>query len=436
MFFGWCGVSHTSDFLFPSHTFLLPTWVLPALAAGNTVVLQPSTVGTGASAALLSVLVPKYLDRALVSLVGTGFARHKQPACTGYLLEPELLGKIIFTDRTHTQTRQLHGLAARHLVPCVYEVYSHHNPVYIDNSVEDLDMAAKRVVWSCMCNAGQNRYAPKYVLCHQDVVTHFIGLCQQWCEYMYGHDPEQSAQFGRIVNQRNLQALATVVKCTQEYALAYGQDPSEEEESAYDRANVRSDWSYGFCNIVCGGTYNALGLSPQSTLEHRYYAPTVLHVSRDVPILDEDFDIEDAMGGSSAGTSVGVCGPILSIVAVKDVHDAIAEMNGKRKRPLAMYIFSDNVEKTRTVVAQTSAGGVTINSCLWHTKHPELASSSNGQAPWRGRASMETFSNMKAIMEKTSPRGCGPCSDSFWVYPPFSQFAALKLFVMNCCVRW
>ena len=424
-----------------------------ALAAGNTVVVQPSHVGTGACAQLLATLIPTYLDRAVVSVVGPGFpsqqefTHHSSSTCTNYLLQQDLLRTVVFTDRTAMQTKRLVALASLQLIPCLYERNNGNNPVYVDTSVVDMEACAKRVVWSSMMNAGQNRYKPNYVLCHQDVLSTFVDLCQQWVTRMYGTQPEQSSQLGRIATRTNMQALVNVVARTEKYARTFGKEqheqihqqetPETEEgksDGTYDRTDVRAEWQYGFCEVVCGGQYNAVGLELHSTVQERYYAPTILHVSRDVPIMEDEQD-----EGDDGKVGCRQCGPVLSIVAVKDVHDAIGEING-RARPLAMYIFSDHFETTRTIVAQTRAGGVTINSCLWHTKHVDLSVGGHGfnagGAPWRGSAAMATFSHMKPVLAKTRSRCCGPCvSLESWIFPSFAQFAALKLWCVQVLYR-
>jgi aldehyde dehydrogenase (NAD+) len=370
---------------------------------------------------------------------------------TDYLLKQDLVRKVIFTDTNMKQASNILTLASKSLIPCIYELYSSRNPVYIDTSVKDIDMAAKRVVWASMCNAGQNRYSPNYVLCHQDVISRFLQSCHQWCVNMYGERPEKSKHFGRIITWKNMKTLVRSIEATQEYARTFGMEQHErlnehedddDNVKPYDSKNVRAEWNHGFCEIVCGGKYNKLGLLQHSTIEQRYYSPTILHVSRDVPIMDAeyayDYDEEDLLanneGDDEALENAITCGPILSIVTVKDVQDAIEEINGRKSFPLAMYIFSDDFETTRTILSQTRSGGVTINSCIWHAQHPDLT---GNIAPWRGRSSIEIFSHTKPILEKTNSRCCGPClNDKWWIYPPFDGFISIKLFFMNLFSRF
>ena len=132
---------------------------------------------------------------------------------------------------------------------------------------------------------------------------------------------------------------------------------------------------------------------------------------------------------------------ILPVIAVRDVDDAISEMSC-RPEPLAMYIFGRSSRMKRTVVARTRAGGVTINSCLWHGMHSSLpsggigASSGGIKQEWRGRAAFETFSNQKGILEKTEIRCCGPCSEAWWVYPPFTRWKEMWLRVLMRFAHW
>uniref|UniRef100_A0A8C9L2P7 Aldehyde dehydrogenase family 3 member A2 n=1 Tax=Serinus canaria TaxID=9135 RepID=A0A8C9L2P7_SERCA len=60
-----------------------------------------------------------------------------------------------------------------------------------------------------------------------------------------------------------------------------------------------------------------------------------------------------------------IFGPVLPIVTVKSVEEAIEFING-REKPLALYVFSNNKQLIKRVISETSSGGVTGNDVIMH----------------------------------------------------------------------
>lgn len=48
------------------------------------------------------------------------------------------------------------------------------SPVIIDDTVADLELAARRIIWGKLMNAGQTCIAPDYILCHKKVHDKFL----------------------------------------------------------------------------------------------------------------------------------------------------------------------------------------------------------------------------------------------------------------------
>ena len=441
--------------------------VAGALAAGNTVVLQPSFVGKqGASSALLTKLIPKYLDRAMISVVGAGFPRTKEKECMEAVLKCKCLGKVsvgesglwffisyyyvllctnilfylFFTATVSfsfpslfqvvyaggddiTLASLIAEMAGKQRIPCD----THHlamggrNPVYVDQSVTDLSGAAKRIVWAKMCNAGQHPDAPGYVLCHHNIVEEFLTLCDEWVVWFYGINPRQSNDFGRIVDAERMQSLVSTLQDTMTYANAFDGEDANATMHEWEADNVRADWSSGHCVVVVGGEHEVEGLKLENTdVEKRYIGPTVVFVSRDVPLMERtETEYTDDILDDLLLPQLPL-GPILPVVAVKDMNDAIEEING-RPVPSSLYLFADDANVTRAVVAQTRAGGVTINSCLWHGVHADL------------KDTFGTFSHWKPILEKETPWCCVPCSEAWWVYPRYQRW---KERLGRCVMRY
>jgi len=134
----------------------------------------------------------------------------------------------------------------------------------------------------------------------------------------------------------------------------------------------------------------------------RYIAPTVLtDVDPGAPIMREE-----------------IFGPLLPVIAVDDVDQAITFVNG-RDKPLALYVFSQDDSVVERVLTATSSGGVTVNGTLLHLAVPELpfgGVGASGMGAYHGRAGFDTFSHRKSVLSR-STRPDPPVT-----YPPYSRW--------------
>ncbi len=246
--------------------------------------------------------------------------------------------------------------AARHLTPVTLELGGK-SPCIVDESA-DLETAAKRIVYGKLFNAGQTCLAPDYVLVHDEVHDALVNRMVSAIREFYGDDPQQSPDYARIVNERHHGRLV---------GLLQGAD------------------------IVTGGDADA---------SDRYIAPTILrNVTEDDPVMREE-----------------IFGPILPVISVRNVDDAIATVN-RQSKPLALYLFARDVDVQDRVLANTTAGGTTINHVWLHHGVPELpfgGVGESGMGAYHGHHSFETFSHRRAVLKKTT------LPDPPIVFPPYS----------------
>ena len=64
----------------------------------------------------------------------------------------------------------------------------------------NVSTAAKRVAWGKFMNTGQTCIATDYVLCHSRVKDKFLEAMKKQLKVFYGENPEQSCDYGRIIN--------------------------------------------------------------------------------------------------------------------------------------------------------------------------------------------------------------------------------------------
>lgn len=218
---------------------LLYAPAIPALAAGNAVVLKPSEVTENVSA-LIAELTPKYLDTRVVQVVTGGVDE------TTELLRQRW--DHIFYTGNGTVGRIVMEAAAKHLTPVTLELGGK-SPVIVAADA-DIDVAARRIAWGKFVNAGQTCVAPDYVLVDEAVEDKLLGALLRTVHDFYGDSPKHSDDFARIVSSRQFERIAGLLDAG------------------------------GFDATVCGGERDAAT---------RYIAPTVLAgVKPDAAIMQHE----------------------------------------------------------------------------------------------------------------------------------------------------
>lgn len=166
--------------------------VIPAIAAGNTVVLKPSELAPH-SAKLISELIPRYLDNDIIRVVN------------GSIEESTALLDQRFEHIFYTGNGRVGSIvaskAARWLCPTTLELGGK-SPVIIDNTA-NLSIAAHRILWAKTFNAGQTCIAPDYILIERSVQDAFIAEVKKVAAEFWPHTIKDSKDFSRIINQRH-----------------------------------------------------------------------------------------------------------------------------------------------------------------------------------------------------------------------------------------
>jgi aldehyde dehydrogenase (NAD+) len=248
--------------------------------------------------------------------------------------------------------------AAKHLTPVTLELGGK-SPAIVDRDT-DLDATARRITWGKFLNAGQSCLAPDYVLVHRDAEEALLARLTQAVRDFYGADPHQSPDYARIVNDRHLARLS---------GLLDDVDPAR---------------------IVTGGQVDA---------GDRYLAPTIVRKASwdEAMMADEIF------------------GPILPVIAVADVDEAIEVVNAHPK-PLAVYVFTSRPGVADRVVERTSSGGVCVNGTVLQIATPGLpfgGVGSSGMGAYHGQYGFETFSHLKGVLDRAT------WFDPWFTYPPY-----------------
>lgn len=251
----------------------------------------------------------------------------------------------IFYTGNGTVGRIVMGAAAKHLTPVTLELGGK-SPAIVTADA-DIKVAARRIAWGKFVNAGQTCVAPDYVLVDASVEDKLLGALLRAVHDFYGDDPKSSNDYGRIINHKH-----------------------------WDRLTGLLD-AGGFDATICGGHGERVA---------RYIPPTVLAgVQPNAALMQEE-----------------IFGPILPVLAVTDLDEAIAFVND-RDKPLALYIFSCSPASIERTISRTSAGGVCINHTVLHVGVGELpfgGVGASGMGAYHGKAGFDTFSHHKSILNK------------------------------------
>ncbi len=170
--------------------------LVAAIAGGNAAVIKPSEVSP-ACADAIARLVPQYLDTDAFSVVVGGV-----PETTALLAQQ--WDHIFFTGGPPIG-KVVMAAAAKNLTPVVLELGGK-NPTIVHDSA-DLRVAARRIAQGRWMNAGQTCTAPDHVLVFRSVAKDFLEQLKEAVVGFYGADPQNSPDYGRIVNARHFDRL-------------------------------------------------------------------------------------------------------------------------------------------------------------------------------------------------------------------------------------
>lgn len=176
--------------------------LLGAIMAGNAAIVKPSEIAL-ACEKLLVRIIPQYLDVECYKVITGGIP-------TNTTLLGMKWDKIFFTGSIRVG-KIVAAAAAVHLTPVSLELGGK-SPVYIDESVTDLQLAVQRIMWGKFANAGQTCIAPDYVLCHEKHYDEFLKLAVETVKKFYGEEPRASKDFCRIISKMHTERLDVMMK--------------------------------------------------------------------------------------------------------------------------------------------------------------------------------------------------------------------------------
>jgi aldehyde dehydrogenase (NAD+) len=264
---------------------------------------------------------------------------------------------LLFTGGTEIG-RKVYETAASHLTPVTLELGGK-SPVIVSADA-DIDVAAKRIAWTKLINSGQICIAPDYVLADAKIRDELVDKIKAAVTTFESEDSSGK----RIVNQRHFDRLTASLAATKG-------------------------------DVVIGGGSDSSKMSIQPTV--------VVDPDPAEPLMTDE-----------------IFGPILPIMTVQSLDDAIGFVNS-RPKPLAAYLFTKTKSIRERVVKEVSAGGMVINHLMFHFathKLPFGGVGPSGMGAYHGKFGFEEFSHRKTVMTKTTRPDVGA-----FIYPPYTEKA-------------
>lgn len=251
---------------------------------------------------------------------------------------------MIFFTGSQSVGKEVLRRAAEHLTPVVLELGGK-SPCIVAADA-DIKLAARRIVFGKYLNCGQTCVAPDYILCDNSIKARLVSELKKQIEIQYGARPLESSDYGRIVNEKHFKRLCDLI---------------DEDK------------------VVVGG-------------------------GRDEDSLRIEPTVMDGVTGDDAVMQEEIFGPVLPILSFENFDEVYSFLADKPK-PLALYLFTRDKNRIRTVTERCSYGGGCINDCIIHLATSEMGFGGVGESgtgAYHGKVGFDAFSHRKSIVNKST----------------------------------
>ncbi|HML38734.1 MAG TPA: aldehyde dehydrogenase, partial [Bacillota bacterium] len=338
---------------FPSRSFISPEpygtvlimspWNYPiqlclepligAISAGCTAVVKPSAYTPATSHAIAAILGETYPPEYVAVVEG---GREQNAA----LLE-ERFDYIFFTG-SPTVGHLVMEKAAKHLTPVTLELGGK-SPVIVDRTA-NIRLAARRIAFGKVLNAGQTCVEPDYLFIHRDRKDDFIEAYRSALKEFFP-DGDMS-DMNTIINEKHFDRITGLLRSGK---------------------------------IVLGG---------KTDRERLFVEPALMdEVSLDSPIMQEE-----------------IFGPILPMIPYVDIRECIDYIVDHPK-PLALYLFTGDASVEKQILNTCSFGGGCINDTIIHLATSRMGFGGvggSGMGSYHGKGSFDTFTHYRSIVKKAT----------------------------------
>jgi len=286
--------------------FLMAAWKLaPALAAGGTVVLKPSS-HTSLSVLELMRLIADVVPKGVINVVtGSG------SKSGNYMLKHNGFKKLAFTGSTAVG-QDVYSAACSLMIPATLELGGKSANIFFPDC--DFDMAIDGVQLGILFNQGQVCCAGSRVFVHEDIYDKFVAAAvEQFNKVKVGDPLDMNTQMGSQVNAKQVQQIQSCVD-----------------------AAVK-----GGAKIACGGSSYTEG----ELAKGAFYKPTLLvDVTNDMEVAREE-----------------IFGPVAVVIKFKTEEEVIAMANDS-DYGLGGGVWTKDLNRALRVSRAIETGRVWVNT--------------------------------------------------------------------------
>jgi acyl-CoA reductase-like NAD-dependent aldehyde dehydrogenase len=326
--------------------------IIPALMAGNAIVLKPSEWVAWSSArfieSLQQVLVSAGHDPHLIQAV-QGFGE------TGAALARSAVDMILFIGSVGNGRRVVQASAER-VTPVVMELGGKDAFIVCDDA--ELEQAVHAAMAGCFINCGQNCVASERILVHDGIYERFTERVVALTSALrQGSSRDEVVDVGAIATPLQLEVIEKLVAS----AVKQG------------------------ARLLCGG-------KRVHAERGNFFEPTILDgVTPEMDIAREE-----------------LFGPVMLLMRVKDDDEAVRVANGVAYG-LSSSVFSKNRGRAREIASKLEAGMTAINDFGGITYMVQGLTfggvKASGYGRMNGREGLRSMCNIKAVVDDRLPLG-------------------------------
>ena len=271
---------------------------IPAIAAGNRVILKHASNVTGCAMAIEELFLKVGFEAPVLQVI-----KMRSSLLSAVISNPMIAGLSL--TGSEAAGRSATSIAAANLKPQILELGGSNAFIVMEDA--DIEQAANQAVIGRFQNSGQSCIAAKRILVHERVYAQFLSLFKEKVQKLVSGNP------------------------ISEYVYI---GPLAKEEMTKELHRQVSESVQMGAEMECGGT-----------MKEAFYEPTILtNVTIDMPCMQEE-----------------VFGPVVPVVSYSTLEEAIAISNSTNFG-LGVSLFTQDIERAKGLIDRFNEGAVFINS--------------------------------------------------------------------------
>ncbi|MGP9433843.1 NAD(P)-dependent benzaldehyde dehydrogenase MdlD [Ewingella sp. AOP8-B2-18] len=229
--------------------------------------------------------------------------------------------------------------AAKNLTPVILELGGKSPFIVLEDA--NLDRAVDMLTFGRFSNSGQTCVAPDYVLAHESVKD---ALLAKLVERIKTAIPNVDS-IGKLVSSKQVERLTGMLEQTQG-------------------------------EVIYGGEANAATRHMQAT-------------------------VVDNVGWDDALMREELFGPVLPVMTFTEIEQIAEGVNKHHPKPLAAYVFTNDIEKGRKITSKIPSGDAIVNGVMQQASSPYLpfgGIGNSGVGEYHGHYSYLAFTHRKSVV--------------------------------------